>query len=119
MKNSEKMTNRKALAYVLDTYDIPAEVAEKLNGMIAQLDKRTGAERKPSARQVENESVKEKILNHMEQNMLYTITDMLKTFELGEDMSSQRVSALLTQLIADGKVVRTTDKRKVYFSLAE
>ena len=115
------MTNKGALNFVLTTFgeQIPADVAEKLNGMIAQLDKKSGAERKPSARQVENEEIKENILNHMEQGMLYTITDMLKTFELGEDMSSQRISALLTQLVADGKVVRTTDKRKVYFSLAE
>lgn len=31
---TDKMTNRKALTYVLESYDLPAEVAEKLQKMV-------------------------------------------------------------------------------------
>ena len=34
------------------------------------------------------------------------------------DVTNQRISALLRQMIEDGLVVRTEDKRKAFFSLA-
>lgn len=116
---SEKITNRKALQFVLDNCEVPADVRAKIDAMIVAIDKKNGAERKPSARQVENEGIKATILNQMEVNHLYDIQTMIKTFEgLGEAMTSQRMSALLKQLVDEGKVVRSVDKRKTYFSLA-
>ena len=116
-----KMTNKNALTYVLDTFgaDLPADVAEKLNGMIAQLDKKSGAERKPTARQVENAKVKEDILSKMEDNVLYTVGDMLKTFALGEDMTSQRLTAILSQMVEAQTVTKTKEKGKSLFSKAD
>lgn len=113
-----KMTNKNALTFVLDTYgaDLPADVAEKLNGMIAQLEKKAGADRKPTARQVENAKVKEDILSKMEDNVLYVVGDILKTFGLGEDMTSQRLTAILGQMAEAGTVTRTKEKNKTYFS---
>ena len=46
---------------------------------------------------------------------MMTISEMQKVnAELGE-MSNQRISALVRQLINDGKVERIEDKRKAYF----
>ena len=115
---AEKMTNKKALNYVLDNYDIPAEVAEKLEGMIAQLEKRATAERKPSARQLENGALKQSILDAMEVNRLYSVGEMIKEFTFfPTDITPQRGSALMSQLVVDRKVVREVDKRKVYFKV--
>lgn len=115
---TDKMTNRKALEYVLANCDVPADVRGKMEAMIAAIEKKSGAERKPSARQIENEGIKGVILGQMEANRLYDIQTMLKTFDgLGEAMTSQRMSALLKQLVDEGKVVRSVDKRKTYFSL--
>jgi hypothetical protein len=116
---TNKMTNKGALQFVLDTYDVPAEVAEKLQSMVTQLEKKSGAERKPTARQVENTKVKEKIASQMEPNVLYTVGEMLKKFETTEDMTSQRLTALLTQMAEDGLVEKTKDKGKSLFSLAQ
>lgn len=115
-----KMTNKNALTYVLDTFgvDLPADVAEKLTGMITQLDKKSGAERKPTARQVENAKVKEDILSKMEDNVLYTVGDMLKTFALGEDMTSQRLTAILSQMVEAQTVTKSKEKGKSLFSKA-
>ena len=33
---TNKMTNKGALQFVLDTYDVPADVAEKLQSMLTQ-----------------------------------------------------------------------------------
>ena len=115
---AEKMTNKKALNYVLDNYDLPAEVAEKLEGMIAQLEKRATAERKPSARQLENGALKQSILDAMEVNRLYSVGEMIKEFTFfPTDITPQRVSALMSQLVVDRKVIREVDKRKVYFKV--
>jgi hypothetical protein len=43
---------------------------------------------------------------------------MLKMFPCCAELTNQKVSALVRQLIADNVVVRTEDKGKAYFSLA-
>ena len=115
-----KMTNVKALEFVLtNCADLPSEVTEKLNAMKASFEKRSSAERKPTATQVENQGHKEAILTALATGEKMTITDLMKAVpELGE-LSNQRVSAIVRQLTLSGEVVRTEDKRKAYFSLAE
>lgn len=72
--------------------------------------------KKPTKTQEENEGIKTEILNVLT-NEGATVTEIQsKSIVLG-DLSNQRVSALLRQLIADGKVVKTVDKKKSYFSL--
>lgn len=115
-----KTTNKSALSYVVKNYgnELPSDVLEKLEGMIVQLDKRSSAERKPSARQLENEVLKTKILEAMETNRWYSIGEMVKEFIFfPSDMTPQRCSALMTQLFEVGKVERTVEKRKVYFKV--
>lgn len=115
---TEKMTNKVALSYVLMNYELPADVAEKIEGMLIQLEKRSSAERKPSARQIENESLKGKIVETMETNRLYSVGEMLKEFVFfPADMTPQRLSAIMTQLVSANKVERIVEKRKVYFKM--
>lgn len=116
---NDKMTNRKALAYVMDNFELPEDVSEKIQGMIAQLDKKNGAERKPTARQLENQALTGVILNQMEDNVLYTVDDIRKGFTgLPDDISCQRLSGILTKMVDAGTIVRTMDKRKPLFSKA-
>ena len=114
---TNKMTQRDfyneiiALAKDNDRNDI-VEFAE---GRIAVLD-RKAENKKPTKTQEENEGIKTEILNVLT-NEGATVTEIQsKSIVLG-DLSNQRVSALLRQLIADGKVVKTVDKKKSYFSL--
>lgn len=115
-----KTTNKSALSYVVKNYgkELPSDVLEKLEGMIAQLEKRSSAERKPSARQLENEVLKTKILETMQVNRWYSIGEMVKEFIFfPSDMTPQRCSALMTQLFEAGKVKREVVKRKVLFCI--
>lgn len=115
---TEKMTNKVALSYVLMNCDLPADVAEKIEGMLIQLEKRSSAERKPSARQIENEALKGQIVEAMEPNRLYSVGEMLKEFVFfPADMTPQRLSAIMTQLVSANKVERIVEKRKVYFKV--
>lgn len=115
-----KTTNKTALTYVIKNYgeELPSEVLEKLEGMVAQLEKRSATERKPSARQLENEVLKGKILETMEPNRWYSIAEMVKEFLFfPADITPQRCSALMTQLADAGKVKREVVKRKVLFCI--
>ena len=58
------------------------------------------------------------ILSYMEVGKKYTITDLIKSVPECADMTNQRVSALVRQMVLDGSVVREEDKRKAYFSKA-
>lgn len=114
------MTQKNAIAYVIDNCDLPEEVMEKLVSMKAQLEKRSAhkGERKPTKTQIANEGFKTIIVENMEPGHLYTVTELTKEIPFGEELSTQRVSALVRQLKEAGLVVRTEEKRKAYFSLA-
>lgn len=117
-----KMTQKNAIAYVLENYELPTDVAEKLTAMHTQLTKKSNksGERKPTKVQIENAHHKETILENMEPNRLYTITELAKEipFDSAEPLSINKVSALVRQLKESGQVVRTEEKRKAFFSLA-
>ena len=84
------------------------------------LDKRTSAERKPTPKQVENVGFKTDILAWMEVGETYAAADVVKGVPsiVAAGLSAQRVSAMLTQLVNDGSLVKTVDKRKSVYSLA-
>ena len=92
-----------------------AEAVETLSALRDQYVKRASAERKPTAKQTENAGIKTQILNELEADVLYTAGDIAKLFE---GLTVQRVSALLSQLVADGSLVKTVEKRKSFYSLA-
>lgn len=115
----EKMTNVKAIEYVVATYgeELPSEVAEKLEKIKASFEKKS-TNKKPTATQVANEGYKEAIVDTLtEAGKALTIQD-IQTACGGEiaDFSTSKMSALLAQLKDAGKVVKTYDKKKAYFS---
>lgn len=81
------------------------------------LSKKNSADKKPTAQQTANEAVKTAILDGMEVNRLYTITELIKEIPECADMTNQKVSALVRQLVDADSVAKTVDKRKSYFSL--
>lgn len=88
-----------------------------INHELELLDKKNSAPKAPTAKQVENEKIKDYILAHLVKPM--TISEMLKDFlaDYPTELSNQRVSAIVKQLVEDNSVVRTVEKRKAYFSV--
>ena len=76
----------------------------------------SNGEKKPTAKQAENEALKDAIYNNMEENRLYSITEMQKEFAECAELSNQKMSALLRLMIEEKRVERIVDKRKTYFS---
>ena len=87
---------------------------------IELLDKKNSAERKPTAKQVENEGFKADILGFMENGKTYAVADLVKGVPsvVASGISANRVTALLTQLKGEGKVIRSEEKGKAFYSLA-
>jgi hypothetical protein len=112
----EKMTNVKALAYVLAHADLPSDVKEKVEKMKAQFEKKNSAEKKPTAQQVANKGIAEDIVKALanEPNRLFTITEIMKSVPSCADLTNQRVSAIVRGLLGVS-IERIEDKRKAYF----
>lgn len=120
---ADKITMKIGFTRALEDYRKigDAEMVEFFEKRLEQLNKKFTAEKKLTPHQVENEKIKEGILDNMEVGKLYTLSDMLVSFDcfpLG--MTFQRLSALLSQLGARGtnQIVRTEEKGKAYFSIA-
>lgn len=110
----EKMTNVKALNYVLENANLPEEVKAKVEKMKEQFEKKNSAEKKPTANQVANDTLKEAILSEMEEGRLYTISEMMKELPSCADHSNQKLSAIIRQMLGIS-VERVEEKRKAYF----
>lgn len=96
------------------------EVMEKLTALRASLEKKNGAKRKPTKKQEANAVLKSAIADYLrETGGGKTVSDLIKEVECLGDLSNQKVTALVRQLILDGVVVTTVDKRKSYFSVVE
>lgn len=122
MATTSKVTVRSQFEAVREVLEQAgrADLVEFIDGRIAQTIKKNTTERKPTAKQVENEGFKSDILAFMEADVMYAAGDILKGVPsiVASGMSINRVSALMTQLADSGAVTKTVDKRKNYYSLA-
>ena len=71
--------------------------------------------RKPTKTQAENESLKNEILSVLSDDGM-TVTEIQKKSEILGEVSNQKVSALLRQLVEIGAVEKTVEKKKSFFS---
>lgn len=115
MANAKKMTKREMFEQIKANYDLTADEIKFIDHELELLAKKNSGEKKPTATQTANVGIKKAILAGMENGKKYTITDLMKSIPEIADLSNQRVSALVRQLIDDDKVVRTEEKRKAYF----
>ena len=116
MANTKKMTKREMFEQIKANYNLNADEIAFIDHELELLTKKNSAEKKPTAVQVANEGIKAEILEGMEVGKKYTITDLMKSVSACAELSNQRVSALVRQLVTDGSVERTEEKRKAYFS---
>lgn len=118
-----KMTNRKALEFVLSTYgeDLPKDVKEKCEGMVAQLMKKSASKSgsgKMTATQKANADLKTKIYEAIDSLKAYTCSNLIAEFDFLNGMSTSKVSALVNQMVAEGKLTKTHEKGRSYFTKA-
>ena len=119
MANTKKMTKRDYFSAILSKYPLTDDEKAFVEHELELLAKKNASDKKPTASQVANESIKQAILNGMTPGRLYTVTEIQKEIPDCTDLSNQKVSALIRQLKDAELSIKTEDKRKSYFSLAE
>ena len=123
----KKITYAQALNTVLTNENIvlASDVREKLEALLASVSKKSG-EKKDTAQQVENAEMVERIYQEMAAGRTYSIAELLKELPVvadfnakhENDMSVQRMANLLKTLVDGGRVIKTTEKRRVYYTKA-
>ena len=116
MDNQKKSTKAQMFAQLKANYPLTEDEVKFIDHELELLSKKNSAEKKPTAQQTANEGIKQSIVDGMENGKAYTITDIIKSVPACADLTNQRVSALMRQLVENGAVVRTEDKRKAYFT---
>ena len=112
-----KPTKKQMFEGLLAMPNLSNEQKEFINHELELLAKKNSGEKKPTATQVANEALKGAIVEGMEANRLYTVTELIKEIPAIADLTNQKVSPLANQLVEEGKLTKTTEKRRSYFSL--
>lgn len=85
----------------------------------AQLEKKASAS-KETANQKANIEITEKLVNELANiKEPVTISDFQKRSEYASQFSNQKISALFKKEIETGRIIKTVDKKKSLFSVAE
>ena len=116
---ANKKTIKDYLNEILNDYPLSDEHRQFVEKRIEAAEKKSGSAKKPTATQVANEGLKVAIVEGMVEGAKYSITDLIKSIPALEGLTNQKVSALVRQLIAEKAVVRTEEKGKALFSLAD
>lgn len=132
--SSVRLTKRDYFTAILSkvdmdaTYDISkgdatvkvsgADVAGFLNHELELLDRKNTVDKKPTATQVANESIKADIKAFLDAHKgeKFTVSALMKSVPAIADASNQKVSSLVRQMVLDGQADRIEDKRKAYFT---
>ena len=114
---TNKMTKKDYFNQILANHNLTEAEANFIKHEIELLEKKASGNRKPTKTQEANIGIKVDILAGMTEGERYTVTELIKGIETIADYSNQKISALLSQLVKDGKVVRTVEKGKTYFAL--
>ena len=114
--SNKKMTKREMFEQIKAKLTDEAEVAF-IDHELELLAKKNSTERKPTAKQEENAVLKTVILGVLNGNgEPMTVTDVQKSCAELSELTNQRISALLRQMIVDGQVERSEVKGKAKFA---
>ena len=98
---------------MLTMYDLTAEHREFIQGRITALEKKA-ANRKPSDTQTENEVLKDAIVEYLASHPATSVATLRTALGLS---SPQKATALVRQLVSEGRISATVEKKVSYYSV--
>ena len=88
-----------------------------INHELELLSKKNSADKKTTATQQANNTLKEAIIDLLVDGNPYTVSQIIKSVPECAGLSNQKVSALMVQLVNEGQVEKVIEKRVSYFKL--
>lgn len=122
MENTKKITKRDNFNKLLTIREVAedTQLVEFINHELELLDRKSASHSTAkTANQKANEEIKTKIVDALVQLGKSTISELQAGSEEMAEYSNQKLSALLKQLVDSKQVIRTMDKKKAYFEVAE
>ena len=107
-----KMTNAKALSYIMENCDLPQEISEKVKNMIDSLN------RKSTKRLLANDNERTlfaEVLNVLKEHERMTVSEIFRAMSGGAVESTQKVTGLLCKLCEMGCAERFEEKNRPYY----
>lgn len=121
MNTTEKLTKKQKFTMLMGIDAVKENdiLREFVEHELELLEKKNASKStKVTAKQEQNSAIGEQVVDFMSPNTLYTMSELLKKVPgLPEDMSLPRLTRIVTDMVNDGRIIRTVDKRKAYFSL--
>ena len=99
--------------------NLTTEVVDRLTALKQSLEKKAGAERKPTAQQKANADLRVILVDFINENFEgdgFTVTDILKQCPAVEGDSNQHVSAILRKAVQEKEISKGSVKRRTYFA---
>lgn len=121
---NKKLTKKEMFTLVMDVVEtteceMKEEMMDFLNHEIELLEHKKSNSAKTKT-QVENEKIMFSILEELALvGKPVTISELQAQSEKMKEFSNQKLSSLLKKLVDENKVVKTTEKKKSFFSVAE
>lgn len=120
MNATKKMTHKDYFTALLDMPEVMnyPGMAEFIEGRIAAIEKKASAPKKETEQDKVKDGIKSAVLTHLRENAdkRFTITMLMKEVPgLPADISNQKLTALVRQLLLAELVVKEVDKRVSYF----
>ena len=113
----KKITKRMVLEHLIENYANDTMVVDYAKHEIELLDNKKSSNTK-SKTQIENENIKNVIVETLTQlSKFVTISELQNANEELANLSNQKISALLKQLVDTEIVKKQIDKKKAYFGM--
>ena len=120
---SKKLTKRDHFNTLLQLPEVAANPAlvDFINNELDLLARKNNSDnKKPTEKDIANKELKTAILEFATASgEQHTVTDFIKNVPECAGLSQQRITALVRQLVEDGKMEKVIEKRVSYFKLAE
>lgn len=127
MENSKKLTKRDYFTQLRGIVADSPELVAFIDHELELLDRKNSKSTQTKT-QVENAKVAEMLVDELAKiGEPVTITDLMAKSEIvkdyvlenGNNLTNQKISAIFKQLVDTNKIVKVTNKKKSYFSVAD
>lgn len=119
---NKKTTKREYYEIIKSKLADNAEIVAFCDHEIELLENRkktVDGEKKLTPKQKENLALVATILDNMEVDTIYSISDMQRKIEVCKELTNQKISSLIRQAMSDGTIERVEVKGKAFFKLAK